>query len=320
MNIRIDLSRLDQKITINDLDQEEIWFFLIGQRVGPRERFCSPFRATTSKNANLSWFNGMLLFGSFSTKDDPWKGFNCVKAFMYITRRFDKYGDALRYLHENFKPIHARKPKRRLIEEKVEKTKSSIFCCFTSWKENTLTFWYNNGINPRNSIIQPIEGFMLNSKLIVCYLITFVYLYQGGEKIYSPFQKKDLKWRGNLSKNTTVWVKNGQDTIIISKSLKDQELHISLFGTNFDYIHSQSERYLFDYDLSGYKLIILVWDSDQTGMEQAAIFYDKLSQMAPVKLVFTGDPETKDSTDLYQKKGRFETFMFLKEKFNFYTL
>lgn len=287
-----------KKEKLNLSQQLSIWHDLIGRAVELNERFNSPFRSSSSMSCTLSEYNGHIVFGSFSEKDKPFNGWTAEKAYIFLR------GTDFKHLLSVQKSI-TQKPKATLVPHIIE------------WDKKSLMYWYNLGIVPQKHLVAPIDSYLIK-KVTYPKLPAFVYLYPNEPKIYCPFEKKDFKWRGLVKKNTTVFVDNKKETILISKSYKDQLTAQSILGKTISYIHVQSETFFFDgnmYDkVIEHKNILLLFDNDETGIKNAT----SLSLKINAKVLFV--PEKKDLSEYYSLVGRYRCFKFLKESLNENTL
>jgi len=267
-------------------EQLDVWHNVIGRAVELNERFDSPFRTSNSRSCSLQEFNGKVIFGSFSEKDRPYNGWTCEKAYQFL-----KGGD--------FK--HLLKAQR--VFDIKPKVKGKLIPNIIPWNKVSLDYWRNLGVNPLNTIIKPIDSYLIQ-KVNRPRLPAFVYCYEDGMKMYAPFETKAFKWRGTVNKNTTVWVKNGSKTLLISKSYKDQLVAESLLGTVLDYYHVQGETQTINVSFD-YEHIFVLFDNDEVGIKKGNEIADHFNGTA----IFT--PEEKDLAEYYTLVGRKNTFKWL---------
>ena len=268
-------------------EQMDVWHNVIGRAVGLNERFDSPFRNTASRSCLLEEYHGKIIFSSFSEKDKPFNGWTCEKAYQFL-----KGGD-FRHLLKTQRSFDV-KPK----------VKSKLVPNYIEWNKQSILYWRNIGINPMvNTIIKPINSYLIQ-KVNHPKLPAFVYEYSDGIKMYAPYENKSFKWRGTINKNTTVWVKNGSNTLLISKSYKDQLCAESLLGTTLDYYHIQSEGQILD-RVFEYEKIFVLFDNDEVGIKKGNELATQFNGIA----IFT--PEEKDLSEYYLLVGRKNTFKWL---------
>jgi hypothetical protein len=304
--------------TLSDLDELSVWQNIIGRGVRIGERFNSPFRDSKSMSCTLNYNNGFIRFSSFSDKDSRFRGWSCVQAYGYLSGM--NYNKALNYLCDK-NPVKYFKPAKYHKDPP-----NKIITCVKEFEKDELLYWYNLGIDPKNGYIFSTESYK-TCKVYKMKDFSFSYIYEpltigdvitnGGVKIYKQQENKKDKWRGKVGKNDTIWLKNGSNELMVCKSMKDFECLKSLVGKKFDYIHTQSEESIFDYDLSEYNSIILFWDNDTTGKKRSGYFSELLSKFAPVKCIFVPEIENiTDCTDYYSQFGRFETFKLILQILN----
>lgn len=274
-------------------EQLSIWHEVIGKGVNLHERFNSPFRPSKSMSCSLHEYYGKILFGSFSEKDKPFVGWTAEKAHIFLK------GTDFRHLLKYQKGYEVR-----------TKTTSRIVPNYIDWDEESFSYWMSLGVNPINTIVKPINSYLIQ-KVTRPRLPAFCYDYPNEPKIYCPFESKTFKWRGMVRKNTTVFVKNNSTTLLVSKSYKDQLVAQSLFPTQLDYCHSQSEKYFFDSPLLdeviAYPRKFTLYDNDDVGLVRGK----EVAKEIGGKAIFV--PEGKDLAEYYKIVGRKKTFQWLKE-------
>jgi 5S rRNA maturation endonuclease (ribonuclease M5) len=268
-------------------EQLSIWHEVIGKGVSLHERFNSPFRPSKSMSCSLHEFHGKILFSSFSEKDKPFVGWTAEKAHIFLK------GTDFRHLLKY----------QRSFESKP-KAKTVIIPNIIEWDLESFLFWMDLGVNPLNTIVKPISGYLIN-KVIHPRLPSFAYIYSPDEiKIYSPFESKSFKWRGTVKHTTTVWSKSGSNILVVSKALKDQLVMQSLIGNKVDIIHPQSETNTIPHSID-YEHVYVLFDNDETGEKNGMELAEKIKG----KAIFV--PEGKDLAEYYKIVGRKNTFDWL---------
>lgn len=176
------------------------------------------------------------------------------------------------------------------------------------WSQYKLYYQEFNRIG--NYKIYPVKEYKLKDKTVIPNFYTYVYVFDDGIKIYSPYS--EYKWISNVSKDNLGKNYFSYDELIITKSIKDGLVLNKFKKSN---LITQSESSLpklsiLANEIKKFKKVKILFDNDKTGREYAKRLNSiiKYNITQKTKIIFT--PKQKDISDLtkcYGLRSSFET-------------
>jgi hypothetical protein len=177
-------------------------------------------------------------------------------------------------------------------------------------------YWKNFGIDisKYKHLIKELESYYIeknhNIKKTDCSTLTFTYIFNNENvKIYSPFERKDRKFKGSVTKNDIFGyseMNDKEDYVIITKSFKDW-LILHNLGFNAIALQSESQIELPEFLLKNLnnKKVYLLFDNDEAGINNAMLLTNKYNfkSIFYPNLINNNKPY-KDTADMYVSEGK----------------
>ncbi len=247
--------------------------------------YSSPFRK--DRNPSTGFYisrSGNLIFNDIKTGEK----LNC---FRFVGKLYGlSYNQAITKVAEDFGLIKGFMPRFDAsrtfnIDEDVKK-ETLIQFHPGKWSRMYLDYWKQGDIEeedlPKDELF-PVSQLFLNKREIATNEIRFaqVVKHEGKDytKIYSPYSKT-MKWLSNIPLSVPFGMNSLlglSDTVFIAKSFKDMLVLKKIF-TDVIATQNESEAALttaIQEELKSYKNKIIVWDNDETGVENCKKFNDK---------------------------------------------
>jgi len=302
--------------TLEDLDQENAWAYIINDRVQIGKYYRNPTRSDKQPGCKFHWKNNILWLKDW--KDGS--NLNCVTAWSIISNL--NYKQAIVSLA---KVTSSNTPKLMEVPTLYSRENTGCFVDVEKrkWEKRDKDYWDQFGVSkkqledPRHPVL-PISSYTFDygNYKKKQYPIDLSYAYYAGErkhKLYFPERHKP-RFKGNLSKNDVWYLERGSDTLLIAKCQKCMLTIENL--CDFDLTHVQAEgNYPSDYILywnKKYSRKIIFLDNDTTGLENGKI----LSYLMDGEQKFI-DPSIgyKDISDMRKGQGKKQTQEYFTNNF-----
>lgn len=326
-----------EKVDITKIDQLRVWQYILGLNVELNQRFVTTLRPDNTADCKLKEINGFVYY-----YDKPGKYLhehNCFNAWMEINNV--TYGKAIKEITEKINGVKADKP---IVRKVTKPNKVEIIPIPMKWTKPAVNWFKAYGITDLTNILN-LSGVIMNEQQIAFTKLTFAYIYNTlvdgtvlaesdwQYKIYSPkcvsngveykssfmgSVKGDMTWFVD-NRNKDVSSLCSVDTqskpkLFFCKSAKCQKVLQSLLGTEYSYIHPQSEGTLTKYPhlelLKDFNVTILL-DNDETGVLMSQKFSELLTKnnIENKQLFCVGH---KDISDFRKSEGEEKTIAFLR--------
>lgn len=230
-------------------------------------------------------------------KDFAWQGgsvFKFVKLFALYQESINlkEFTDVIHYIDQKMgiglfgttkvKPIN-----RRVLDTSFYASKRVIKFKSRGFTERDIAYWKSYHITKETLEFFCVKSVhkLLNENSEVVWTVsmrtlTFVYVVYNKVKLYRPEEAPDFKWRNTCPGHYIQGLKqmndnkSNNDTLIITKSLKDVMVFYEFIGDRYDVIAPHSETYIFTEALlqffyAKYKRIIVIYDFDLAGVTGA---------------------------------------------------
>lgn len=262
--------QINWKILIQNINQEEVFYSLLGYFPDLRKRYKSPFRHDTTAGCRFEWKDGLLCF---------------VDNARYKNKLYWSIFDVMKEIHGlNFPQAIERIANGRFdgtSSKPVYKDRIQIRFSTIPWKKENLFFLDPQILNQNNVYLVSDYWIFLDGKWrknwvhknTLC--IAYYFPKTDHVKLYFP-EKEEMRFYSNCTNQDIYGYSNLADfgdVLYISKSQKDRLTLKYHFGCS-NVIALQNEGcYIPDeiiQDLkSRFKKIIIIFDNDYTGYEQA---------------------------------------------------
>lgn len=230
-------------------------------------------------------------------KDFAWQGgsvFKFVKLFALYQENINlkEFTDIIHYIDQRMgiglfgttkvKPIN-----RRVLDTSFYASKRVIKFKSRPFTERDIAYWGSFHITEKTLDFFCVKSVhkLLNENSEVVWTVsmrtlTFVYVVYNKVKLYRPEEAPDFKWRNTCPGHYIQGLKqmkdrkSNNDTLIITKALKDVMVFYEFIGDRYDVIAPHSETYIFTdallkYFYTKYKRIIIIYDFDLAGVTGA---------------------------------------------------
>lgn len=306
------------------------------RKIGSHFKAEPEFRKDPKPSAIIYYYNGTYLYKDFGEGG----ALNC---FQFVSRKYGlQFRDVLRKINEDFNLYLGGSGQgsiitknNRLKVENFESFKTIIKIKKRSFESHDLSWWGSQSWTLDMLIaakINPISYFRLTSerkgidqKLYNCddYSYSMDYYWHKDifrRKLYFPKKESYMKWLSNVDKtvvqNWNLLPKSG-DILFITSSYKDGGPIWRIYNTP-NFIAPNAEGIFIPdkvfYKLKKrFKLIVLFFDNDITGIEQAK----KFSKIYNIPFIYNPIGAPKDSAAFWQKEGgRMFNYYLQKELIN----
>lgn len=262
-------------------------------------------------------------------KDFAWIGgsvFKFVKLFALYQENIHlkTFTDIVQYIDQRmslglFDSSKAKPIKRRVMDASFYSSKRVIKFKSREFTERDIEYWQAYHITPETLSLFKVRSVhkLLNEMNEVTWTVsmrtlTFVYIIFNKVKLYRPEEAADFKWRNTCPGHYIQGLeqmkerKSKNDTLIITKSLKDVMVFYEFIGDSFDIIAPHSETYIFtDAFLESlykrYKKIIVIYDFDLAGVTGANKLRKRNPDKFSVKFVSTKRIKINGKTKVIDK-------------------
>lgn len=256
-------------LNTNSLNNEDVWYFLFGEYVSTKKKYCSPFRKDSHPDCKFFILNGDLLFNDFASG----KVYSATGALKeYYGCEFKEAVNLFNNRQKEFKSGVL--PKR----EKVSKSNLEIYPYYfnsePAFSKEGFNYWKEIGVSKNQLDREETRVFNLFAfsfgTPIYTKTPTFAYKFREGRfKIYAPFENKGDKWYSNATKNDYWHLKKNSETLLIEKSNKDflcienlVDWDLSCFMNEGAYPNNILDI------VKDYDRVIINYDNDETGIRE----------------------------------------------------
>lgn len=248
-------------------------------------------------------------------KDFAWQGgsvFKFVKLFALYQESINlrTFTDVIQYIDRHmgiglFDSTKVKPVQRRVLDTAFYASKRVIKFKARDFTERDLAYWKSFHITEATLKLFCVKSVhkILNENSEVVWTVsmrtlTFAYVIYNKIKLYRPEEAPDFKWRNTCPGHYIQGLKqmndrkSNNDTLIITKSLKDVMVFFEFIGDRYDVIAPHSETYIFTEVLlkflySKYKRIIIIYDFDLAGVAGANKLRKRNPEKFEVKFVST---------------------------------
>lgn len=284
---------INKSFLLSKLSEEAIFFYYFGKPFKLGERYSSPFRK--DRNPSMGFYinkNGFLTCNDFRTGEK----LDCVA---FVSKLYNiTYGEAIKKIAGDFGLISSEEGVKVSINslkslesfDRDFKKNTLIQIVPSKWEKRHLNYWKLYEITKEELIrekIYPVKELYINKVKIGNRgnYIRFAYLQQHEGKnyfkIYTPDDTYGCKWFSNIPIFVPFNIDSldySNDTIYITKSKKDLVILKKLFK-NVIATQNESESALNNetcsHLLEKFKKRIIIWDNDETGVENCKKFNEK---------------------------------------------
>lgn len=324
---------ISMQAILERVKQEEIIQMALGFYPQEHRYINSPFRTDNNPDCYFEWYNGWLWFIDWGSNKSHRDCFNIVQDKLGLS-----FYESLQLINSHFKlnlesefiKPKTKKVKKVIVENKVI-PKDITFKTRPFNNTTDKDFWNGYGISKKNLMednVFPIIWYRVYSKKLKTYIAirpdTRSYAITGFNKrvkIYTPDVVGKGKWVTNCKSNDIggfETLKSGE-TLVISKSYKDYRV---LKNEGLSVIWFQNEGMIPDEEilipiLSKFNRVVVFFDNDSTGIEQAQNISDYINSILPNRATPLTLPthlleeNISDPSDLYKLKGREHLLSFL---------
>lgn len=290
------------------LDQERVWRSLLGSfQLG--KYILNPLRYDKDLGScKLLERDGVIRLMDFASKMHS--GHDCISFYMIQNPNLKWTEVCINLLSNNSLPTSSYKVSPGILKPPV------LFePIYKQWDQIDIDYWEARGVTNRDKV-SPVSGYIqTNDKKREFYTSEQCYVYEcnGKYKFYFP-KRKEFRFIGNMQQND-VWIKQGNSTLLISKSHKDFLVLENLVP--YSLTHVQGENWghpeghiLLEWELL-YDNIFIFMDNDNPGIEGANRLANKFAYKKPS--IFYIDPKygIKDIDQFRVEYGYEDTVEFL---------
>lgn len=248
-------------------------------------------------------------------KDFAWQGgsvFKFVKLFALYQESVNlrTFTDVIHYIDRHmgiglFGTTKVKPVKRRVLDTAFYASKRVIKFKAREFTERDLAYWKSFHITESTLklfCVRSVHKILNESNEVVWTVsmrtLTFAYVVYNKIKLYRPEEAPDFKWRNTCPGHYIQGLKqmndrkSNNDTLIITKSLKDVMVFFEFIGDRYDVIAPHSETYIFTEVLlqflyAKYRRIIVIYDFDLAGVTGANKLRKRNLEKFEVKFVST---------------------------------
>lgn len=266
----------DFNTTINRIDQQSVWNYIIGYPVSIGQKITNPLRPDKHANCYLYRYGGNILLADWANRE--YHGIGVVKALQAHEKL--PYQDTIKKLNSSVFLLPSSYSLPLPIKKKDFKFKLDFK--YRNYNKNDVSYWSDYGITTDilyKEEIYPVQYYFRNSRrdpdtIIQCKAEDTAYGIDinGRKKLYQPYST-DFKWLTTFNEyDIGGKVNKDSDILIITKSFKDYLVLKYHTPYNVQFVPSESinlNTFYIDVIKDTYTKIIVLMDNDSTGHKAA---------------------------------------------------